>query len=372
MSKTYIPQINHNLTLAFALLVSFFFLPSCAHLGPDFMEGNRNEYNKVLANTNDEEVLLNLVRRRYADSIAVLEVNSVSTSLEWRKNIGISANFFDGDLDDNNLGLSGNGSYSEKPTITYLPLNGADYVKNVLSPISLDTILLLTRSGWAADRVFRLTVNKINGVNNASEASGPTPSSAPTYKGFRLLASQIKELQKMDSFALGYQLEGDFRQLGFLVKPDQRNTPKVKAFMKSINVTTPNNIIPITSDYSGDGGGTTIEINVRSLAGIQFFLSHGVIVPDEDLNKGRVQITKTADGKIFDWGNVLSDLFIVHSSKDKPKNAGVAVQYRGHWFYIKDNDMQSKYTLMLLNQISALQSGTVEKAGPVLTLPVSQ
>jgi hypothetical protein len=176
----------------------------------------------------------------------------------------------------------------------------------------------------------------------------------------------------MDSFALGYQLEGNSRELGFLVKPDQRNTPKVKAFMKSINVTTPNNIIPITSDYSGDGGGTTIEINVRSLAGIQFFLSHGVIIPDEDLNKGRVQITKTADGEIFDWGNVLSDLFIVHSSKDKPKNAGVAVQYRGHWFYIKDNDMHSKYTLMLLNQISALQSGTVEKAGPVLTLPVSQ
>ena len=81
---------------------------------------------------------------------------------------------------------------AKKPTITYLPLNGADYVKNVLSPISLDTILLLTRSGWAADRVFRLTVNKINGVNNASEASGPTPSSAPTYKGFRLLASQNK------------------------------------------------------------------------------------------------------------------------------------------------------------------------------------
>ena len=41
------------------------------------METGRNEYNKVLANTNDEETLLNLVRRRYADSIAVLEVNSV-------------------------------------------------------------------------------------------------------------------------------------------------------------------------------------------------------------------------------------------------------------------------------------------------------
>ena len=372
MIKTFLQRINKKFSLLLVLLISFFFLPSCSHLGPDFMEGNRNEYNKVLANTNDEEVLLNLVRRRYADSIAVLEVNSVSTSLEWKKSIGLAAKFFDGDLSDNNLGLSGDGSYSEKPTITYLPLNGSDYVKNVLSPISLDTILLLTRSGWAADRVIRLTVNKINGVNNASEASGPTPSMAPKYQEFRLVSDQIKVLQKMDSFTLGYQLEGDSGRLGFLVKPSQRNTPEVKAFLDAINVKTPNNIIPITSDYSGDGGGNTIEINVRSLAGIQFFLSHGVMVPKEDIDKGRVQITKTSTGEVFDWNNVLSDLFVVHSSKDKPESSGVSVQYRGHWFYIKDNDMQSKYTLMLLNQISALQSGTVEKAGPVLTLPVSQ
>ena len=134
MIKTFLQRINKKFSLLLVLLISFFFLPSCSHLGPDFMEGNRNEYNKVLANTNDEEVLLNLVRRRYADSIAVLEVNSVSTSLEWKKSIGLAAKFFDGDLSDNNLGLSGDGSYSEKPTITYLPLNGSDYVKNVLSP----------------------------------------------------------------------------------------------------------------------------------------------------------------------------------------------------------------------------------------------
>ena len=45
----------------------------------------------------------------------------------------------------------------------------------------------------------------------------------------------------------------------------------------------------------------------------------------------------------------------LYSSKEKPNNASVKVQYRGNWFYIRDNDMQSKYTLMLLNQISALQ-----------------
>jgi hypothetical protein len=353
-------------------LILIFFLSSCSFLGPDFMEGNRNEYNKVLANTNDEEVLLNLVRRRYADSIAILEVNSVSTSLEWKKNIGISARFFDGDIADNNLGLSGNSSYSEKPTITYIPLNGADYVKNVLSPISLETILLLTRSGWAADRVIRLTVNKINGINNASEASGPTPSLAPNYREFRLIADQINKLQQIDSFTLGYQLEGNSKKFALLIKDNQRKSELVMKFLNDINVTSDNNIIPITPNYTGMDGTQEIELNIRSLAGIQFFLSHGVIIPQEDLDKGRVQITKNDRGEMFDWGEVLSDLFQVHSSKERPINASVAVQYQNHWFYIKDNDMQSKYTLMLLNQISALQSGAVVKAGPILTLPVSQ
>ena len=353
-------------------LMLLFFLPSCSYLGPDFMEGNRNEYNKVLANTNDEEVLLNLVRRRYADSIAILEVNSVSTALEWKRNLGIAAKFFDGDTNDNNLGLSGNSSYSEKPTITYIPLNGADYVKNVLSPISLDTILLLTRSGWAADRVIRLTVNKINGINNASEASGPTPSLAPKYKKFRLIADQIYKLQQTNSFTLGYQIEGSSEKLGLLIKRNQRESDAVQKFLDAINISTDNNIIPITPHYTGMDSTKEIELNIRSLAGIQFFLSHGVIIPEEDLEKGRVQITKNDKGEIFDWGDVLSNLIIVHSSKERPKNSSVAVQYNSHWFYIKDNDMQSKYTLMLLNQISALQSGKVIRAGPILTLPVSQ
>ena len=373
MTKISLPHFSKNLFLITLLPVFFFFLTSCSHLGPDFMEGNRNEYNKVLANTNDEEVLLNLVRRRYADSIAILEVNSVSTSLEWKKSTGISAKLFDGDLDDNNLGISGDGSYSEKPTITYLPLDGADYVKNILTPVELETILLLTRSGWAADRVFRLTVNKINGINNASEASGPTPGSAPEYKKFLQVASTLKKLQQEDSFTLGYRLEDDSSKLGFLIKPSQRNNEEVKKFLKLINIQNTDNIIPITTNYRGQANRETIEMNIRSLAGIQFFLSHGIIIPKEDIEMGRVQITKNNSGEIFDWNKVLSGLFTVYSSKENPNNASVKVQYRGNWFYIRDNDMQSKYTLMLLNQISALQSGVIEKVGPVLTttsLPV--
>ena len=364
-------KILYQRFILLSLTLLVFFTSGCSQLGPDFMENGRNEYNKVLANTNDEEMLLNLVRRRYADSIAILEVNSVSTSLEWKRSGGLIANIFEG-ADNNNLGIRGDGSYSEKPTITYLPLQGSNYVRNVLSPIKPEIILLLTRSGWSIERLLRLTANKINGINNASEASGPTPNFEPSYKEFKALAQIFYQLQQKNIVSFGYQLEGDSKQLALLIRKKFSESNEVKSLLTALNLSTRNTIIPLTTNFSSGAEGATIEINLRSLAGIQFFLSHGVLIPNDDIINSRIKVTKTKDGKNFNWQNILSDLFVVYSQKEKPSNASVKVKYRGHWFFIKDNDMESKYTLMLLNQISALQSGNLEKVGPVLTLPVSQ
>ena len=61
----------------------------------------------------------------------------------------------------------------------------------------------------------------------------------------------------------------------------------------------------------------------------------------------------------------------IKSQPEEPTNAAVAVQYRNSWFYIDDSDMDSKYTFMLLDTLTALQAGEIERAGPLLTLPVS-
>ena len=364
-------KILYQRPILLSLTLMIFLISGCSQLGPDFMENGRNEYNKVLASTNDEEMLLNLVRRRYADSIAILEVNSVSTSLEWKRSGGLIAKIFE-DTDNNNLSIRGDGSYSEKPTITYLPLQGSNYVRNVLSPIKPEVILLLTSSGWSIERLLRLTANKINGVNNASEASGPTPTFEPSYKEFKALANIFYQLQQKNIVSFGYQLQGDGSELALIIRQKFNESADVKSLLTALNLTTTNSIIPLTTNFSSGTEGENIEINLRSLAGIQFFLSHGVLIPHDDIINKRVKVTKTEDGQNFDWQNILSDLFVVHSQKEKPSNASVKVKYRGHWFFIKDNDMESKYTLMLLNQISALQSGNLEKVGPVLTLPVSQ
>jgi hypothetical protein len=120
------------------------------------------------------------------------------------------------------------------------------------------------------------------------------------------------------------------------------------------------------------GEGTDlIEINTRSLLGVLFFLSQGVKPPAVDVEAGRVTRTLQSDGTEFDWQGPLEGLFTVEHSKSAPENASTMVRYRGYWFYIKDDDLQSKATFMLLSQMFALRTGDTKGQTPILTIPVS-
>ena len=71
--------------------------------------------------------------------------------------------------------------------------------------------------------------------------------------------------------------------------------------------------------------------------------------------------------------NFLKHIYI-HASKDRPKQAAVAVQHRGYWFYIDDTDMHTKLFYVM---VRALWSISIEAAAdmreaPVLTIPVSR
>ena len=50
----------------------------------------------------------------------------------------------------------------------------------------------------------------------------------------------------------------------------------------------------------------------------------------------------------------------------------VAVQHRGSWFYIADDDQTSKATWGLLNILFAFQSASAQGKSPLLTLPIGK
>jgi len=353
--------------LAVWFLALAVFVAGCGRLGPSALKVDRSNYNIAIQHTSDEQLLLNLVRLKYRDNPFFLEVSSVATQFTLSANASASA-----DLPDNGANIFGLGAgtaYSERPTVTYSPLQGDKFIQRVLSPVSLENIALLYHSGWSVERIFRLCLQRLSHLNNAPSASGPTPQYAPDYEAFAHVARLLRVLQVRHALDLLYQ-----RETGTLL---MRLTPESLDWPETRELSGLLKIDPGKTDYvldtravPGDPG--RIRVEPRSLLGIMFYLSQAVEVPERDRKQGKVTVTTYRSGEPFEWSRVTGDLFRVRSQAKKPSDASAVVNYRGSWFFVGDSDLKSKSTFSLLSQIFFLQAGKIKSTAPLLTLPVGQ
>jgi hypothetical protein len=343
------------------LLIICALLASCASVGPKLVTGSRTDYNVVLRQADDQQMLLNLVRLRYRDQAMFLEVSALNTQFSVSNEVNANTAF--GQV-DNVVGVSGKVVLQETPTVSYTPLKGADFVQRVLTPISLDTLFLLDTSGWSSDRLFRIMVDEMNGVENANGANGPTPEREPVYQEFKRVALLLRQLE----------LENLVSDANYQNRPVLFFEPEARDRAEYLELTgilglNPNKLIfPVT--VAARGSANSINLSLRSFAGVMYFLSQSVQVPEEDVAAGRVTVTRDAAGRPFDWQLVTEGLLEIKSSPERPENASVAVNYRNSWFYIDDSDLDSKSTFSLLGQVYQLQAGDAKSLVPVLTLPV--
>ena len=343
----------------------------CSVVGPASVRMGRADYNIAVQQTNAEQLLLNLVRLRYRDVPYFLEVASVSTSFEF--NTGASGGVSLPESAGKAYDLGAAVSMLENPTVTYTPLQGEQFVTQLMSPISLDTLLLLYHSGWSIERVFRVSLQSVNGVRNAPSASGPTPDYVPRYKRFLEVTKLLRTLQIRHVLSLGHSTAAgtDKPSVEMRVDPKALGWDEVKQLCNLLNLEPGRETFRLTTER-GAGGKDRVALATRSLSSILFYVSQSVAAPERDELAGRVTVTRDEQGKRFDWLAVTGGLMRISSSSMPPGNAYVAIRYRGSWFYVDDSDLTSKSTFSLLMQLFALQAGDVKSAGPVLTLPVSR
>lgn len=343
----------------------------CNTVGPPALEGGRLDYNEVIAHTWNEQLLRNLVRLRYRDTLLFLEITGVSTQYSAQYSLGASPSFSSGN--EPSLGVNTGVSFSERPTITYSPLQGQEFVTQLLSPIPLDALVLLSQSGWSIERVLRMCAQEMNRLDNAASASGPTPTYAPDDEKFREAVELMRSLQKSD------QLNGHVRTL-----PGTSDKYFVFSFAASgsgggeaarlrglLGLDDAVGEVPIVDGWAVDQDGT-LAIQMRSMLGVLHFLSNAVDVPTRDEGLGLVVTTKNADQTDFDWASVVGDLLKISWAEERPRDAFVTTHYRGKWYYIDDADLNSKATFGLLTYLFYLQAGDIQGFGPTLTLPIGQ
>lgn len=357
-------------------LISHIFIPlvmmgltSCHQAGPNAVRTGRANYNIVIQQTSSEQLLLNLVRLRYRDVPFFMEVASVSTSFHFDASASASVSL--PESEGNIYAFGAGAGYTERPTITYTPLQGDKFVRQLMSPIDLNTILLLYHSGWSVERIFRVCLQSINGVRNAPGASGPTPDYVPKYKKFREVVSLFRKLQLKRVLDMGQIPSEDPNNpiVEIRIDEDALEYEEVKQLCDLLVLERATHF-PLYSEV-GAKRKDRITTVPRSLMGSLFYISQSVEVPPEDERAKRVTISRDEEGNRFNWREVTGELMHIYSSRKRPHNAYLAIHYRGSWFYIKDSDLTSKSTFSLLMQLFALQVGEIKSTGPILTLPVS-
>jgi len=367
--------------LATAALSAATLFSGCKMVGPGSIRAGRPAYNMAVQQTNDQELLLNLVRLRYRDTLYFTSVERIAATQELLQGFGGSAGLAEV---HNTIGTSaptttnsaltnivtktlalgpGTIAVNEKPTVFYAPLEGEKFVRQMMTPMNPDMLLLLVRSGWSLDRVFALGVQEMNGLRNAPSASGPTPSREPEFREFREAAKLLRSLQRVNQIDV-MRVAGTTDQIELRFHAKSKDNPESIRLKELLGLNPERDRYKIMSASEAPNR-DTIALATRPLISALQYISQGVEPPARDLASGKIRPTTRENGQPFDWQEMLDGVFKVSSSDKPPAEASVAINYRGSWFYIADNDLDTKSTFVLITQLIALHSAPT--AGPAMS-----
>jgi hypothetical protein len=342
----------------------------CGPMGARTIPAARFDYNQAIIESFDTQMLLNLVRLRYQDSILFLDLSSIVASYHREVSGGLSPSVSSGKPFTYGTGAAVGGNWSETPTISYAPLQGEDFAKRLLAPVEPTAILLLSRSGWGLERLLMCAVQQLNEVLNGTAIGGVAPVQVYHFERFQRVAQLLRELQEQGQVQLN-TLAGDNRTVVLTAGPlamDAASEAKAQEIIHLLNVHTDDGPIEMEpASFPRDPA--NIVLTGRSFLGVMTFLAQHVEVPEEHTRLGLVRVTKGPDGKAFDWHASSKGLFRVKTGRSRPRNSYLAVQYRDYWFWIDDADLEAKATYTLLTQLFSLQAASDKIRAPVLTIP---
>lgn len=344
--------ISRGCLLAVAML-----LVSCSSIGPQTIERDRMDYGLTLNASIKQQLLGNIVRLRYLEAPVFVDVSSVinqySLSGSVQAGFGFNNSFFGSDTG----AVGAGGRWEDRPTITYSPISGKKFSESLLTPIPPEALFALVQSGWPTDLMFRLTVAKMNGLEDADPPKQANPQ-------FRELLGVWSRLRDKRVIGLRRSLEENEKaKIILYVQPANidEQTRKDLEFMHEVL-----GLVEETTEFTLSYGLIPSDINdiavlTVSILDIMVGLARQVDAPQEHIDQGRTYPTFTDEG-------LGGPLFRVHSSKGKPEMPYVAIQERGYWFYIDDRDLITKRTFGVLQILLSLTDAGESAKGPVVSI----
>jgi len=347
------------------LVVGALSLCGCAVIGPRGISAGRPVYADVITRTDDEQILNTIVRMRYDESASLISVASITASLRFTSQIGTNIGIGSNDNYAGNLvPLSAGIAYEENPTISYVPLTGADFMRRMLSPVSTKEWLLLTGPVDHPGRVFALVVERINGIPGVFPGLGPP---SPKFARFVELYDRLQRANVLDIVRAS---EADDEEAYFADIHDYAGEydNNVREILSVLGIDAKVDGSRILLPFRDAVGRSSSEIRVQMRSAYEVLQIFGasIEIPPAHLEAGIVEPAA--------WQPTEEPrLFTIHSSKKRPHNATVRIQFRDRWFYIDAADTASKKAFKFLRTFIGMRLAAPagSQQAPILTVPVN-
>jgi len=337
-------------------------LCSCTWVGPEIIRTGRPAYNDAILATSDEQLLQNIVRMRFGDSVGFLTVTSVTanvtltTSATTDLGFGQPANYA-GAL----IPFSGTVSSEQNPTISYTPVGGDRVLRQLASETPIELAVLLINSALSHKDAWIAIVRRVNNIRNPDFVDPSAPVMEPRFEE---IASLIDTLQRRGTL-YWVKLGGADTGFGIVLHSySPTNSREVARLLDLFGIAKPMHegddvIVPIHPSAGSPAPGT-ISLETRSLFDLVRLAAAGIELP-KDIEGAMRYPERGPAGK----------LIRIHSSAFRPAQARVTAQYRGRWYYIEQNDDYSKQWFLMLGLLASAQVPDTGIA-PLLTVPVTR
>jgi hypothetical protein len=341
-------------------------ISGCQSIGPGTVPRDRSDYSSSVGDSWKRQTLLNIVKLRYLDPPIFVDVGQIVAGYSLQTSLSAGGTLSTRRAIQGNFATAGGSAiFTDRPTITYVPLTGNKFIRGLMTPLPPESVFFTIQSGWPADSVLFATVTSLNSLKNQeSSIAGVTPPDPDFLRVLQLL----RKIQLSGAMSMRVQVDPQKNQTTLLTVRGKDVPPEIAEYGREVRRLL--RLDPDAQEFklvfgSMPANNQEVAVTTRSMMQQMATMASQVEVPPEDVSQGRA-----APG----WEAVSSNtnavrLIQIKCSKTEPANAFVKVDYRHHWFWIDDRDLKSKRVFSFMMMLFTL-ADTGEKEGlPLITIP---
>lgn len=341
-----------------AQLLSLLALSGCSGIGPGTVARDRFDYTAAISESWKRQMLLNIVKIRYGDAPIFLDVASIINQYQLTTDLNASYSWTAPWLSNPRIGVDGN--FVDRPTITYNPLTGEKFARNLMTPVAPATVMSLIEGGYPMDLVFRILVHSINGIQNSFGGSARARKADPE---FYPLLDKMRHIQSSGAVALRVRKveNRDALMMVFRKRVDPEMEQEGKEVRQMLGLKEGGEFRVVYG--SAPANDEEVALLTRSIIEILSDISSTVEVPAEHVAEKRVLPTMEPEGE-----GIKGPMIQIRCSTAKPDDDFAAVPYRGRWFWIDDRDYRSKRLFSFLMFVMTLTETGGKEGAPIVTI----